>query len=313
LLIPILFLLASVNAVVQPARQAAIPTLVPPGQVGKANAIVAAVTMLTGAVGFGVAGATLGVFPGATNALFVADAATFVLAAAIVLGIPSLGGGSISAPVSGAVRRSWAIVAARPHLVIGTLAAFLISISYPALLALAYDVSAIVSAPGQGAQLYSVLELVSSVGIFVGSLVVSRFTSIGSMRIVGAGLLLTGTFSLAVLFSPGVAFIAVALFFASMGNPIYAVANQTALIETADSSARGSVMATRFGLVQTAGVIGAALGGVITNQWGARSAYGFLGIGLLIVAMYAIAAGRSTTNPLHGAAYEEAKAVQAKT
>src|SRR5438876_6036770 len=84
-----------IAAIVQPARQAAIPSLVPAGQVGKANAIVAAVTMLAGAVGFGLAGAILGLFPKAINALFVADAATFALAAAIVIGIPTLGGGSI--------------------------------------------------------------------------------------------------------------------------------------------------------------------------------------------------------------------------
>ena len=73
-------------------------------------------------------------------------------------------------------------------------------------------------------------------------------------------------------------------------------------------------MATRFGLVQTASVIGAALGGVITNQWGAGAAYGLLGVGLIILAMYALAAGRSTINPLHGQAYEEATALgQAKT
>ena len=65
-------------------------------------------------------------------------------------------------------------------------------------------------------------------------------------------------------------------------------------------------MASRFGLVQTASVIGVAIGGVVTNQFGPTAAYGFLGVGLVILAMYAIAAGRSTTNPLHGAAYEEA-------
>jgi len=312
LLIPILFFLACVNGIVQPARQAAVPSLVPPGQVGKANAIVAAVTMLAGAVGFGLAGAILGLFPKAINALFVADAATFALAAAIVIGIPTLGGGSIGAAVSGALTRSWSIVAARPHLVIGTLAAFLIPISYPALLSLAYQLARAWGSPQQGGQVYSWLELVSAAGIFVGSLVVSRFVVIGSMRMVGAGLLLTGALSLAVYFSPGIGLIAVALFIASTGNPIYAVANQTALMEAADSRSRGSVMATRFGLVQTASVIGAALGGVITNQWGALAAYGLLGVGLIILAMYALAAGRSTVNPLHGQAYEEALG-QAKT
>jgi predicted MFS family arabinose efflux permease len=132
------------------------------------------------------------------------------------------------------------------------------------------------------------------------------------MRIVGAGLFLTGVFSLVIAMSsllpisPPLMWIGLALFLASLGNPLYAVANQTAVLESADPSNRGSVMATRFGLVQTATVIGAAAGGLITQAYGPLVAYGVLGVGLVLLAMYAIAAGRSTTNPLHGAAYEEA-------
>jgi putative nucleotidyltransferase with HDIG domain len=310
LIIPILFVLASINALVQPARQAAIPSLVPSGQVGKANALVAATTMLAGAVGFALAGAILAVFQ-MTGPLFIADAATFALGAGIIVSIPTLGGGAAKTSVSGALSRSWSIVAARPHLVIGTLASFLIPISFPALLALAYQVS---PKPGQGPQTYSMLELVLSVGIFAGSIAVSRFGTIGTMRTVGGGLFLTGVFSIAIAMTASVTtepnkalmLIAIGLFIASIGNPIYAVANQTAILEAADSSNRGSVMATRFGLVQTASIIGVAVGGLITQVYGPLAAYGVLGVGLLLLAMYAIAAGRSTTNPLHGAAYEEA-------
>jgi putative nucleotidyltransferase with HDIG domain len=307
LLIPILFVLAAINAIVQPARQAAIPNVVPSGQVGKANAIVAATTMLAGALGFGLAAALLQLFD-TPFPLFIADALTFALAAAIVTGIPSLGGGALKTSVSGALARSWAIAAARPHLVIGTLASFLLAISFPALLALAYGIS-----PGAGGQAYSSFELVLSLGIFIGSIVVSRFISIGSLRTVGAGLMLTGAFSVAIAMNPPVIVIAAALFLASLGNPIYAVANQTALVEAADPSNRGSVMATRFGLVQTASIIGTATGGLITRALSPEAAYGVLGVGLVMLALYAIAAGRSTTNPLHGAAYEEAALRQANT
>jgi len=255
--------------------------------------------MLAGAVGFALAGAILTLFP--IMVLFLVDAATFALAAAIILGIPSLGGGSVAAPISGALRRTWTIVSARPHLVIGTLAAFLIPISFPALLSLAYRVSI------SGGQTYSLLEVVLSVGVLAGSLAVGRFGSIGSMRTVGAGLLLTGVFSVAIAMSPSLPMVAVALFLASIGNSIYTVANQTALMEAADTSNRGSVMATRFGLVQTASIAGAAAGGLITAAYGPFAAYGFLGVGLILLAMYALAAGRSTVNPIHGAAYEEAQ------
>jgi putative nucleotidyltransferase with HDIG domain len=300
LIIPILFVLASINAVVQPARQAAIPGLVPAGQVGKANALLVATTMLAGAIGFALAGAIL-TLSSSLMILFLADAATFALAAAIVFGIPSLGGGAAASRVSGALKRTWAIAAARPHLVIGTLAAFLIPISFPALLALAYQL------PGNGGQIYSILEVIGTVGIFTGSIAVGRFAAIGSMRTVGAGLLLTGVFSLAISMRPSLAIVALFLFVASIGNPIYAVANQTALMEAADASNRGSVMATRFGLVQTASIAGAAVGGLVTSARGPFAAYGVLGVGLVLLALYALAAGRSTVNPIHGAAYEEAQ------
>src|SRR2546426_7904513 len=185
LIIPVLFFLASINAIVQPARQAAIPSLVPPGQVGRANAFVVATGWLAGAVGFALAAGILLEFH-TPMVLFIADAATFVLAAAVVLGISNLGGGGRKTPVSGALRRTWSITEARPHLVIGVLAAFLIPMSFPALLALAYGFS------GEGGQTYSMLEFVLSLGILVGSIAIARFGAIGTMRTVGAGLLMTG-------------------------------------------------------------------------------------------------------------------------
>ncbi len=300
LIIPVLFVLASINAVVQPARQAAIPGLVPAGQIGKANALVVATTMLAGAIGFAVAGAILSLSQ-SLMVLFLVDAATFGLAATIVFGIPSLGGGTIGSRVSGALKRTWAIASARPQLVIGALAAFLIPISFPALLALAYKVSV------NGGQSYSMLEAVLSLGIFAGSIAVGRVVAIGSMRTVGAGLFLTGAFSLAIALGPPVIAIATFLFLASIGNSIYTVATQTALMEAADASNRGSVMATRFGLVQTASLAGFAAGGLITAQYGPYAAYGVLGVGLVLLALYALAAGRSTVNPIHGAAYEDAQ------
>src|SRR3989442_14231343 len=97
--------------------------------------------MLAGALGFGIAGGILSLFPRSTNVLFIADAARFVLAAVIILGIPTLGGGSIGTPVSGGFRRSWAVVAARRNWVIGTLGHFLFPISNPAFFALPSQVA----------------------------------------------------------------------------------------------------------------------------------------------------------------------------
>src|SRR5205823_7842401 len=167
-----------------------------------------------------------------------------------------------------------AVGAVRAHLTVGAMAAFLLAMSFPALLALAYRID-----PQAGVPTYSVLELVLSAGLFIGSLVVGRSQAIGSMRTAGVGLLVTGLFSLALTLTNEVYIVAAALFVASLGNAIYWVANQTALVEAADANNRGSVMATRFSLVQTASIAGTAVGGFVTQAYGSNGplvAYGVL-------------------------------------
>ena len=309
LVIPVLLVLAAINSVVSPAKQAAVPTLVAPGQVGKANAMVTATMTGCGALGFGLAGATLALaqragIPHPTTVLFIGDALTFVIAALLVARIPNLGGGTTTLRVTGAWRRAWRFDAARAHLTVAAGAGFLLAMSFPALLALAYHIQ-----PQSGGATYSALELVLSAGIFIGSLVVGRAQSIGSMQTAGIGLLVTGLFSFVITFTGEVYVVAAALFVASLGNAIYWVANQTALVEAADSSNRGSMMATRFSITQTASIAGAAVGGFVTQangQNGPLVAYGVLAIGLILLGMFALAAGRRTTNPLHGREYEEA-------
>jgi MFS family permease len=241
-----------------------------------------------------------------TSVLFLVDAATFAIAALITVGIPSLGGGTTMVRLTGALRRAWSIDAARPHLTVGALAAFLLSMSFPALFALAYRLSVNSTS---GAQTYSWLEVILSAGVFAGTIIVGRAVSIGTMRTAGAGLLVTGIFSLAMAFGPTIPVVAAFLFIASIGNPIYLVANQTALVEAADPSNRGSVMATRFALVQTASIAGIAVGGLITQldpKNGPLIAYGVLAVGLILLGLFALAVGRVMSNPLHGSAFEEA-------
>ena len=305
LIVPVLFLLAAVNAVVQPARQAALPTLVSSGQIGKANAITTATIFASGAIGYALAGVVILAarelhFQYPTTILFVADGLSFAVAGLLVLSISNLGGGSARMQVTGAMRRAWHVDLARPHLVIAVLAGFLLAMSFPALVALSFKLT-----PTAGAQTYSVLEVVVSIGIIVGSLLVGRSRAIGTMGTAGAGLLLTGLFSLGIILTSMPFVVGMALFLASVGNPIYTVANQTALLEAGDPSNRGSIMASRFSLVQAAGIAGAALGGVLTKLSGPLMAYGVLAIGLILLGMFAVAAGRRTVNRLHGRQYEE--------
>jgi len=77
------------NAIVEPARQAALPELVEPREVGPANAGISAANMIAGTGGYAIAGlviwATLSTFW-----LFLADGLTFLLAGILVFGLGSL-------------------------------------------------------------------------------------------------------------------------------------------------------------------------------------------------------------------------------
>jgi MFS family permease len=101
--------------------------------------------------------------------------------------------------------------------------------------------------------------------------------------------------------------VAAALFVASIGNSVYAVANQTALLETADEGNRASMMASRFTLATAASIVGFAAGGLISqSSGGPLAAYGVLAVGLILLGLFALAAGRVISSPLLGREYEEA-------
>ena len=89
--------------------------------------------------------------------------------------------------------------------------------------------------------------------------------------------------------------------------------NQTAVLEAADPSNRGSLMATRFGVVQTASIIGTAIGGFITQLYSPQAAYGVLGVGLVLVALYAVAAGRRSASRRREDSFEDSRFGRAKT
>jgi len=68
-------------------------------------------------------------------------------------------------------------------------------------------------------------------------------------------------------------------------------------------------MATRFTFVQTSSIAGTAVGGLLMQlnpQNGSLVAFGVLSIGLILLGLFALAAGRVITNRLHGRQYEEA-------
>jgi MFS family permease len=278
---PILFVLAAVNAVVEPARQAALPELVEPREIGPANAGLSAAGMIAGAAGYGVAGLVIW-FTGSPFWLFVADGLTFVLAGVLILGLGDLGGGVKRAGIWSGLSRTWAVTRARTHLLVAGAGAFFIGMSLPSLITLAYWFA---HNSKDGPRIYTLLEVMLATGIVIGSVVVGRMRNIGTMRTVSQGLLLTGVLSLGIAVSPWIWLVAVFLLVASAGNPIYSVGNVTALMEASDSTNRGTIMSSRFAITQLTVIAGAAVGGFLCQIYGGQTTYGVLGVGLLCLAI----------------------------
>jgi HD-GYP domain-containing protein (c-di-GMP phosphodiesterase class II)/MFS family permease len=285
LIVPIIVAMAVANTIVQPARQAAIPETVDAKDVGRANSVLTACTMLASALAFPIAGVVL-VLGAPPTWLFPVDGMTFLIAGLLTLRAGDLGGGVPHIPLSGAIRVAWSLRHIRAYLVVMAAAALLLSISYPALVALAYAISA------HGAQAYTLLQFALFSGVVLGSIIVGRLKAIGSMRTVSVGLGLTGIFAIVIALSPTPWLVALALVVASIGNSLYTVANQTALLEGGTTENRGSIMTARFGIGQTVVVVGAALGGLLTSRFGPQAAYLALGGGLLLLALSAAALAR---------------------
>ena len=277
---PILFALAAVNAIVEPARQAALPELVEPREVGPANAGLSAAGMIAGAAGYGLAGVVIWL-TSSWKWLFVADGLTFLLAGLLILGLGNLGGGVKRAGIWNGIGRTWAVNRARVHLLVAGSAAFFISMSFPTLITLAYQLTS----TRDGPKIYTILEVMLATGIVVGSIIVGRMRNIGSMRTVSQGLAITGLLSVGIAISPWVWLVAVFLLIASAGNPVYSVANVTALMEASDASNRGTIMSSRFAITQLALIAGAATGGFLSQYIGPQATYGVLGVGLVGLAL----------------------------
>ena len=273
-ILPIVFVHAAIEAVVQPARQAAVPELVPEAQVGRATSLAAAASTASSMGGILLAGAILLVT--STAWLFVLDGLTFVISALLVASAGFLGG-RINTQISGAALRVLANPKVRQHILVAAMAAFFIAMSLPAVVALAYQQSS------RGSQAFVVLELVLTLGMIIGNLVTPWLTKSSALSPLRIGLLIMGGFSLAVAASQQMYMTAILLFVASVGNALYTTGNIVALLGASTSEDRGRVMSARFTLGYAGAIAGSAVGGWLCTLSGPRATYGLIGGGLVLV------------------------------
>ncbi|MBJ7597326.1 MAG: hypothetical protein DLM67_24060 [Candidatus Nephthysia bennettiae] len=276
-LYPALFLIGGVEAVVQPARLAGVPGLVGSDHVERASARLLLLTSIGQAAGFAIAGGLIAVLP-EPRALFLVDAVTFAVAGLLVMSVGSLGGGVTQVKLSGAVFRTLASPRLRPHLLVAGVVALLTTMLAPSLLPLSYELS------GSGVTIYAWLQVLLILGATLGSLVALRTGGrpgvlAMALWLFGLGVLGAGVAHTFLLTGLGIGISAV-------GNAIYFIVNQSTLLKAADERNRGSVMSTRYSVVQASRVVGLGAGAAITSL--ASGSVTFRVTGLLLVLVAAI-------------------------
>jgi MFS family permease len=277
LLYPFLFLLASIEALVQPSRQAAIPELVNVGEVGAANALLMTAITVAQAAGFAIAGAALAKVSD-PRLLYLVDAFTFAAAAALVATLNDMGGGLVTTKLRGGVRRAWALPGVRPLLVVAAATSLFIGMLNPSILPAAYALSS------NGPTAFTLLQVCLIGGGLVGSVAAGRIRRHRRLvaLVVGLWVFATGVFVVGVSPSFLVAGIAVAV--SGVGNAVYSVANTSALMESAVTTNRGTVMSARFTVTRATNALGLAAGAATIAWLGPLRAFSGFGSGLLLVA-----------------------------
>jgi len=271
---PIIATLAIAEAIAQPAREAALPEVVEPSEIGAANALIGAGTNAATIIAYPLAGVVLtiglGIYP-----LFVLDALTFIVAAALTLKVGYVGGRILGRSIASGLSRAWAIVEARSTLLVAAIGAFFISMTLPSLILLAYGLS------GSGPQAYTLLEALVAVGILAGHLLLVGWRRALDRSPTVIGLLLMGILSAGVVFSQSFPLTAALLFIASIGNAFYTVSNRTTLQALGNTANRGALMSARFAVVQAAAILGYGIGGLLGDRVGPRLTFGLVAFGLL--------------------------------
>lgn len=277
LLYPALVLLGAIESLVQPARQAAVPRLVGSDQIGPANSLLLTALSVAQALGFAVAALAL-MHLSNLRLLYLADASTFAVAGLLVFTLGDLGGGVRAARLQGGVRRALHVKGAGPLLAVAAATVFFVGMLNPTLLPLAYALSR------QGPTAYSLLQICLIGGLFAGSIAAGRVLAARRHDVMAGSLWLFACATLAIGLAPTIGLAALALFMSGSGNAVYSVTNLSALMQVADDSNRGTVLAARFTLTQAFKAVGLGAGAVATGWLGPHGSYVLIGVGLLVVA-----------------------------
>jgi MFS family permease len=261
-------LLAVVESPFEPSSASAMPNLVPPESLPRANALVAGTTSASYLLGPLLGGLLLGVGASAPQLLAV-DAASFLVSAALVVSIRrpfGLGGGTESQPgVWAGVR----LIVHEPVLRV-LIAASMVSLLGLGIVNVAnYPLSIHL---GGGTEGYGALEALLGGGGLLGAAIAARMLNVSRAPLVvtltfavsGLGLLLAGL-------APGLAVALAGMAIAGTGRGLGDVADTTLVQARTDDARRSRVFAAQEGAAHAAYSAAMLTGGLLVSAWGARA------------------------------------------
>jgi MFS family permease len=270
-----LLVLGGAEALVQPARLAAVPGLVGRERIEVANSLLITAVSLAQVLGFAIAGALLALLTD-PRPLYWFDALSYGLSAALVASLPSLGG-RVTGPGLGGARRALQLPGVTSLLALAGGANLFVGIGTAAILPIAYFLSS------RGAVAFTALEVALIAGIVGGSLLAARIPSAAAPLAMVASLWLFSAASIAVAVAPVLAAALVAISATGVGNAVCVVTNRSALMHAAGEQRQGMVMSARYAIGQTAQVVGLGCGAVMIGVLGPRWAFALVGLGLAVV------------------------------
>ena len=292
--VPLLFALACVQAVIgtffSPARMAMIPRVVPPESLLAANSLGQATRMVMGVVGAGVTG-VIAAAAGSAWPVFLVDAATFLVSAALVLRVTaSLGVPECAAAVGGRVRnglgadvaeglrligRSRPLVAALAGVSVTMLGVGAINVLFVPFLVRDLGASAAWAGPLEAAQTASMILA----GAMVGGLA-RRF---GVPSLLSGGIAGTAVCVGVLALAPGPLAILLVMFSVGWFMMPVQVTTMTIVQQDTTDATRGRVAGALNAAIQAASIGSMAAAGILADITGIRVVFA-LGAGVTALA-----------------------------
>ncbi len=289
------------SGVFLPAKNAALPRLVEASQLGVANSLTAATWSVTLAFGAALGGAVTDWF--GIEVAFLLDAATFVLSAVLLWGLPPLEPQASEGEIAAAgvrhdtgfragVAYLWRTAAVRPLALLKTGMACT-SGAIPMVTIYGNRVLSETAAP----VLVGLLFAARGIGAAIGSLSASSLlgeTPEGRRRSAVAGFLVIGLGYVGLAVAPNAGLAAGCLVVSGLGNSLVWVASNVLLHTEADRRFHGRLFSLDFGLMTVTGAAWtlATTACVDAGLWSAREAVAVAGLAALPVAFVAARAMR---------------------